>query len=144
MVGNAESDRGHRPAGVVAAGEPPPGAPVEDKAGGLPAARIGLVAGAVGMLCCLGPTVLALVGAVGAATAYTWANDLYNGYNWWFRLGGLVVAAGLVVWALRRRNACNLGGARAARSKIVLTLAVAVVTYAAIYGLTTWAGTFAQ
>jgi hypothetical protein len=96
------------------------------------------------MLCCLGPTVLAVVGVVSGATAYTWAYDLYGGYTWWFRLAGLIVAAVLIGWALRRRNACTLGGVRAARSKIVVALAVAVLTYAAIYGLTTWAGTFAK
>jgi hypothetical protein len=87
---------------------------------------------------------LALVGAISAATAYTWAYGLYGGYSWWFRLGGLLVAAGLIGWALRRRECCSFSGARAARSKIVLTLAVAVVTYAVIYGVTSWAGTFAR
>ncbi len=105
--------------------------------------RIGLTAGAVGMLCCLGPTVLALVGAVGAGTAYLWATDLYAGYAWWFRLAGLAVAVGLVVWALRRRQACSLGGAKAARRNLLLVLLVGVATYGAIYALTTWAGQLA-
>ena len=140
MVANTESNRGNRPAAAVPDGQAQAGAPASP----LPAARIGLAAGATGLLCCLGPTVLALVGVVSAATAYTWAYDLYDGYTWWFRLGGLVVAAGLIGWWLRRRNACSLGGVRAARSKILLALVVAVAAYGALYGLTTWAGTFAR
>lgn len=59
----------------------------------MPAVRIGLV----GMTCCVGPTVLALVGVVGAGTAYAWAERLDGGYAWWFRLGGLVVMVARVV-----------------------------------------------
>lgn len=110
---------------------------------GFPAVRIGLAGGLVGMLCCVGPTVLALVGAVGAGTAYVWAENLYGSYGWWFRLAGLVVTVGLVVWALRRRRVCSLGGAKAARWKLMLVVGVAVATYGLLYGLTTLAGTFA-
>lgn len=109
----------------------------------LPAVRIGLTGGLVGMVCCVGPTVLALVGMVGAGTAYVWAENLYGGYAWWFRLAGLVVTVGLVVWALRRRRACTVAGAKAARWRLLLVLGVAVVTYGLLYGLTTWAGTLA-
>lgn len=144
MVGDADTHRGNRAASAGQGIEPVAGSASKDRHARLPAARIGLASGAVGMLCCLGPTCLALVGVVSGGTAYTWAYALYGGYTWWFRFAGLAVAVGLIVWALRRRNACSLGGARAARSKIALTLAVAVMTYGAIYGLTTWAGTFAR
>ncbi|GAB3164369.1 hypothetical protein GCM10027059_20350 [Myceligenerans halotolerans] len=110
---------------------------------GLPAVRIGVIAGLTGILCCVGPTVLALIGVVSAATAFTWATDLYDGYAWWFRLAGLAVLAGLVVWALRRRDQCSVAGARGAWRKLAAALAIAVATYAALYALTTWLGTFA-
>lgn len=144
MVGNADSHPDIRPAPAGLGGQPEGGASSEGKADRLPAARIGLAAGTVGMLCCLGPTCLALLGVVGAGTAYTWAYDLYGGYTWWFRLAGLAVAAGLVWWALRRRQSCSLAGARAARYRIGFMLVVAVATYEAIYWLTTWAGTYAK
>ena len=51
--------------------------------------------GLVDILCCVGPTVLALVGLVSAGTTFAWATDLYDNYAWWFRLGGLAVLAGL-------------------------------------------------
>lgn len=109
----------------------------------LPFWRIGVTAGLVGILCCVGPTMLALVGIVSAGTAFAWATDLYDGYAWWFRLGGLAVA-GMLTWlALRRRRQCTLGGLRAARWRLVGVLAVAGTTYVVLYVATTWMGAFA-
>ncbi|WP_393916653.1 hypothetical protein [Halostreptopolyspora alba] len=65
----------------------------------------------MGILCCVGPTVLALLGIVSAGTAFVWATDLYDGYAWWFRLAGLAVLAGLVWWSLRRRGVCSAAAA---------------------------------
>lgn len=109
----------------------------------VPAIRIGIAAGVTGILCCVGPTVLALLGVVSAGTAFVWANDLYDGYSWLFRLTGLAVLVGLVVLALRRRNQCTIGGVRKTWPRLLLALGIAVGTYAALYGLTTWLGTFA-
>lgn len=115
----------------------------QKSAKGLPSIRIGIAAGLAGILCCVGPTVLALLGVVSAGTAFVWANDLYDNYAWFFRLGGLLLLGGLVGWTLRHRNQCSLRGAKANRKKIVIALGVAVGTYAALYAVTTWLGTFA-
>ena len=105
--------------------------------------RIGVFGGLTGILCCVGPTVLALVGVIGAGTAFVWANDLYDNYKWWFRLAGIVVMA-IVVWrSLRRRQMCTLQGLRDVRSRLLMIGAIAVATYVALYALTTWLGTFA-
>jgi hypothetical protein len=110
----------------------------------LPIWRIGITGGVVGILCCVGPTALALFGIVSAGTAFVWANDLYDNYAWWFRLGGLAVL-GVLVWiALRRRNACTISGVRRLRWRLVGVLAIAAGTYVALYALTTWLGTFAE
>lgn len=109
----------------------------------LPVWRIGLAGGLVGILCCVGPTVLALLGIVSAGTAFAWATTLYGDYGWWFRLAGIAVLALLVWRALRRRNACSVAGLHRWRWRIVGVLAVAVATYLALYGVTTWLGTFA-
>lgn len=110
---------------------------------GLPVARIGFVAGLTGILCCVGPTVLALLGVITAGTAFVWATDLYDGYAWWFRLGGLVVLIALVVWSLTRRSQCSLAGARRVWPRLAAAVLIAVATYAALYAVTTWLGTFA-
>lgn len=113
------------------------------KADRLPVWRMGLTGGLVGILCCVGPTVLALLSLVSAGTAFAWATDLYDNYAWWFRLGGLAVLAGPVWWSLRRRNQCSIAGMRRRRWRLLAVLGVAVATYVTLYALTTWLGTFA-
>jgi len=105
--------------------------------------KIGLTGGLVGILCCVGPTMLALLGVVSAGTAFVWATDLYDGYAWWFRLAGLLVLVGLVWVALRRRQSCSVAGLRRVRWRLLAVLGIASFTYVALYGLTTWLGTFA-
>jgi hypothetical protein len=109
----------------------------------LPAWRIGLSGGVVGILCCVGPTMLALLGMISAGTAFTWATDLDDGYAWWFRLAGLAVLVMLVYVSLRRRNQCSLAGVRQARRRLLYIGAIAVGTYGVLYALTTWLGSFA-
>jgi len=106
----------------------------------LPVWRIGLLGGLVGMLCCVGPTVLALLGMVSAGTAYAWATDLYGAAGWWFRLAGLAALAALVWIALRHRDQCSVAGARHHWRRLAAVLGIAVGTYLALYGLTTWLG----
>nr|WP_222132328.1 hypothetical protein [Pseudonocardia sp. C8] len=105
--------------------------------------RIGLTGGVVGILCCAGPTVLALLGIVSAGTAFAWATDLYGNYAWWFRLSGLAVLVLLVWLALRRRDQCSIAGMRRWRWRLLGVLAVAVATYIVLYAVTTWLGTLA-
>ena len=105
--------------------------------------RIGITGGITAILCCVGPTVLALLGVLSAGTAFVWATDLYDGYAWWFRLGGLLVLAGLVYLSLRRRNQCSLAGVRSRRTRLLAVLGIALGTYAVLYGVTTWLGTLA-
>lgn len=105
--------------------------------------RIGIAGGLTAILCCVGPTVLAMLGVVSAGTAFVWATDLYDGYAWWFRLAGVVVLAGLVYWSLRRRDQCSLTGVRNHRKRLIAVLGVAVGTYVVLYAVTTWLGMLA-
>jgi hypothetical protein len=105
--------------------------------------RIGIAGGLTAILCCVGPTVLALLGVVSAGTAFVWATDLYDGYAWWFRLAGLLVLAGLVVVSLQRRNQCSIAGVRSLRRRLLAVAGIAIGTYAALYALTTWLGDLA-
>jgi len=106
----------------------------------IPVLRIGAVGGIVAMMCCVGPTLLALMGIVSATTAYGWAENLYGGYAWWFRAGGLVVMAGLLLLSLRRQRQCSLSGLRRLRSRLLTLLAAAVATYGVLYVATTLLG----
>lgn len=106
--------------------------------GQLPTWRIGITSGLVAILCCAGPTILALFGIISATTALAWANNLYGNYAWWFRLGGLGVLALLVWIALRRRNQCNINAIRRLRWRLATVLAIAVGTYVVLYAATTW------
>jgi hypothetical protein len=108
----------------------------------LPVWRIGITSGVVGLLCCVCPTILALLGIVSAATAFAWANNLYENYAWWFRLGGLAVLAALIWLSLRRQDQCSIEGIRRRRKRLVAVAAIAVGTYAVLYAVTTWLGTF--
>jgi hypothetical protein len=108
----------------------------------LPIWRLGLTGGLVGMLCCVGPTVLALIGMISAATAFAWANNLYDNYGWWFRLGGLGVLAVLVFVALRRRDQCSIRAIQRLRWRLLAMLGIAAATYGVLYAVTTWLGTF--
>jgi hypothetical protein len=105
--------------------------------------RIGIAGGLTAILCCVGPTLLALVGVVSAGTAFVWATDLYDGYAWWFRLASLAVLAALVYRSLRRREQCSLAGVRSVRKRLLAVLGVAVGTYTVLYAVTTWLGTLA-
>jgi uncharacterized protein (DUF427 family) len=123
--------------GVEIEGEP-------DEPRPIPIWRIGMVSGAFGLLCCVGPTVLALFGILSGATALAWADNLYDNYAWWFRFGGLAMLAGLTWIALRRRKQCSIDGVRRWRWRLLATVGIAVGTYAVLYALTTWLGTFAN
>lgn len=131
--------------GVRVEGEPEeaPAPPRSQEGDRLPIWRIGITGGLVGILCCVGPTVLAMFGIISGATALAWANNLYGNYAWWFRLSGLGVLALLVWIALRRRNQCSLGGVRRLRWRLATTLAIAAGTYAVLYAVTTWLERFA-
>lgn len=128
---------------AVATSEQKPQTSAKPESGRLPMWRIGLTGGLVGILCCVGPTVLALVGIVGAGTAFAWATNLYDNHAWWFRLGGLAVLTLLVWISLRRRNQCDIAGLRRWRWRLLAVLGIAAATYGALYGLTTWLGTLA-
>ena len=105
---------------------------------------IGALGGLVGISCCVSPVVLYLVGVASATEAVALGNRWYGEYAWYFRGAGLVVGGGAVALYLRRRDQCDLRGARAQWRTIATATAVGIVTYAALYALTTWLGSRAH
>ena len=108
-----------------------------------PIVRIGMLSGLVGMLCCVGPTVLAAVGILSAGTAFTAAQQLYGGYAWWFRLAALVLVV-LLVRRARRRGRCVATPSQHPARPWLMVLAVAAATYLLLYAGTTALGTLAH
>ncbi len=103
-------------------------------------AAAGLFGGLLGISCCVSPVVLYLVGASTATEAVSLGNRLYEGYGWYFRAAGLVLGGAALYVYLRRRDECDLPGARANWRTIAGAAVVGVVTYASLYAFTTWLG----
>ncbi len=100
--------------------------------------RLGAIAGLVGISCCVGPTVLALLGLSTVSFAISLGNTLYYGYGWYFRGAALVLAVLGVVGILRGRKACSLRGARAQRKLLLTVLFMMIAVYWFLYGLTAY------
>ncbi len=93
----------------------------------------------IGLACCVGPAVAALVGIVSATVAVDLATDLYSNWGWAFKLAAGLL--GILVVLITRRRAARCSAARPGLSRFTATLAFsAVASYALLYGATTWLG----
>lgn len=103
-------------------------------------ARLGAIAGAIGLGCCLYPVVLVLLGLSTASAALDLGNRLFAEWGWAFKLSEALFAAG-ALWVQRRRGRSCPAGARPrlARNASVIAI-VALLTYSTLYGITTWLG----
>lgn len=105
---------------------------------------IGALGGLIGISCCVSPVVLYLIGLASATEAVGLGDRLYGDYAWYFRGGGLLVGGAALALYLRRSDQCDLRGARTEWRTIATAGAVGVVTYGALYALTTWLGSRAH
>lgn len=100
--------------------------------------KIGLLAGLVGISCCVSPVVMVLLGLASVSFAISLGNTLYYQYGWYFRGAALLLAGAGIFVVLRGRNACNLRGARA-QWRLLLTVVLAMVAvYVSLYWLTSY------
>lgn len=104
---------------------------------------LGLFSGLIGMLCCVTPAVLFLLGLATATAAVSLATRWYAEYAWHLRGMAVLLAVAGIMIHLRRRNACSLQGARANLNLVVTTFVAGVLTYGALYWITTWLGRLA-
>ena len=101
---------------------------------------MGLIAGLAAITCCVSPVVLVLLGVATAAEAVTLGDTLYYTYGWAFRGAGLLIAAVALTLYLRRRQACNLKGARRHwRAPAILVVSGGAV-YAGLFWFTKYLG----
>ena len=102
--------------------------------------KYGLLSGLAGIMCCVSPVVLVLLGIATAAEAVTLGDTLYYGYAWFFRAFGLAVAAVAVVLYLRKRRRCTLDGARRSWRLLAVLAVAAVGTYIGLFWFTKYLG----
>ena len=102
--------------------------------------KYGLLSGLAGIMCCVSPVVLVLLGIATAAEAVTLGDTLYYGYAWFFRAFGLAVAATAVVLYLRRRRICTLAGARRSWRLLAVLAVAGVGTYIGLFWFTKYLG----
>lgn len=117
--------------------------PVSEEAPPVAAARraiaTGLLAGTIGLGCCVGPAVAALLGITSATFAVDLATDLYNEWGWVFKLAGAGFAGATLYKARREAAACSLD--QPGLGRFAATVAITgVATYALLYALTTYLG----
>ena len=100
--------------------------------------KVGLLAGLVGISCCVSPVVMVLLRLASVSFAITLGDTLYYQYGWYFRGAALALAAAGVIGILRGRNASTLRGARP-QWRLLLTVALALgAVYVSLYWLTAY------
>ena len=114
-----------------------PAGPVAEVTKGI---KFGLLSGLAGIICCVSPVVLVLLGIATAAEAVTLGDTLYYGYAWFFRAFGLAVAAIAVVLYLRRRGMCTLAGARRSWRLLAVLVVAGIGTYIGLFWFTKYLG----
>ncbi|MCY4377903.1 MAG: hypothetical protein OXC31_29445 [Spirochaetaceae bacterium] len=102
--------------------------------------KFGLLSGLAGIMCCVSPVVLVLLGIATAAEAVTLGDTLYYGYAWFFRAFGLAVATVAVVLYLRKRRMCTLAGARRSWRLLAVLAVAGVGTYIGLFWFTKYLG----
>lgn len=103
----------------------------------------GVAAGVVGIGCCVGPAVAALMGITSAAVAIDMANSLYSEWGWAFKLAGVTAGGAAIGLAFRSRRRCRSRPLRLGRYGLVVAV-TGLLTYGALYGVTTWLGGVAE
>jgi hypothetical protein len=99
---------------------------------------LGVVAGLLGISCCVSPVVLVFLGLASVSSAISLGNTLYYQYGWYFRGAALLLAGAGVALILRRRGACTVRGARAQWRLLLSVVAAMAVVYALLYSLTSF------
>jgi len=102
-------------------------------------ATLGIGLGVVGLGCCVGPAVAALLGITTATVAVDLATDLYRQWGWAFKCGAAFLAILAVLIARRSKAQCSVTRPRVGPFTAALAVS-AVATYGLLYAGTTWLG----
>ena len=99
---------------------------------------IGVLSGLVGILCCVSPVVLVLVGLSSATAAISLGDTLYYEYGWYFRGAAMLFAGAAMYWQMHRKGYCRLDRPRSFVTPLAIIGGTAVAVYAALYWFTTY------
>lgn len=111
-----------------------PGAPPNVRSSRRPGVTLGVIAGTLGLGCCVYPVVLALLGVSSAAAAVDLGNRLYSEWGWAFKAAAVVFAA--TAFAVQRRRAkklCATDGRVDSRTAVIWTVGVGLGTFGLLY-----------
>lgn len=101
---------------------------------------LGILAGLLGIACCVSPVVLVVLGLSTVSFAISLGNTLYYEYGWYFRGAALLLAIVGIVATLWCRKSCSLAGARD-QWRLLLTVSVSMAAvYTILYWVTTYLG----
>ncbi|MHC4444024.1 MAG: hypothetical protein ACYTF1_17730 [Planctomycetota bacterium] len=134
------------------AAEPAASGKKSDKAGIL---KLGLIGAVAASLCCLTPVVLVMIGLGVAAIfgpeilgfsstgeftqkVHQLTDRWYDDYKWWFRIGGLAIVIGGIVFYFRRRGVCTLDQAKRHRNRIINVTLVTIILAGVVYWVWTY------
>lgn len=100
----------------------------------------GVLAGLIGIGCCVYPVVLVLLGLSTASAALDLGNRLFAEWGWAFRLAGAGFAVVAILVQRRRARACPVDARPSATRTVLIVVLTAVITYILVYAITTWLG----
>ncbi len=124
-----------RPKAVV----PPKSGTGERRAG----VRLGVLAGTIGLGCCVYPVALVLLGISSAASAISLGRFLYGTWGWAFRAAGVAFAVAALAIQRRRARSCPADRRPGVRRTAAWLLGSGLATYGALYLVTTGLGNLA-
>jgi hypothetical protein len=118
----------------------PPSRGTEERRSGV---RLGVLAGAIGLGCCLYPVALVLLGISSAASAVSLGRFLYGNWGWAFRLAAVTFAAAALALNRRRARSCPADRRPHLGRTAAWLIGSGIVTYALLYAVTTALGRLA-
>jgi amino acid transporter len=82
----------------------------------------------IASLCCVTPILFVVFGLGTVTFASSLADNLYGEHKWYFRLAGLVVMAGTLVWYFyKSKGICTIDQAKKRRNEILNTILLSLI-----------------
>ncbi|GAC1482503.1 MAG: hypothetical protein NVS1B16_12630 [Pseudarthrobacter sp.] len=97
---------------------------------------MGVLAGFIGLGCCVYPVVLVLIGAASVSAAVGLGEHLYSSWGWAFKSAAVVFAAGAIAIQRRRRQGCPADRRGSGRRAVLWLVGSGLATYLVLYVVT--------